>query len=90
MGFSFHIVGIWSQNPTLTVLGDNVLFDPIDRHFWVPILSYHPLLQVGTTAEFSALGSSHNRTCLPNMEALALQYATWLKDFVNWSMHANC
>ena len=45
---------------------NNLLFDLIDGFeffliFWVPRLSYLPLLQEGTTAEFPALGSSHNR-----------------------------
>ena len=45
---------------------NNHLFDHIDGFkfsliFWVPNLSYLPLLQEGTTAEFPALGSSHNR-----------------------------
>ena len=45
---------------------NNLLFDHIDEFeffliFWVPNLSYLPLLQEGTTAEFPALGSSHNR-----------------------------
>ena len=43
----------------------NLLFDHIDKFqflviFWVPNLSYLPVLQEGTTAEFAALGSSHN------------------------------
>ena len=47
---------------------NNLLFDHIDGFeyfliFWVPNLSYLSLLQEGTTAEFLALGSSHNRTC---------------------------
>ena len=47
---------------------NNLLFDYIDRFeffliFWVKILRYLPLLQEGTTAEFPALGSSHNRPC---------------------------
>ena len=47
---------------------NNLLFDHIDgfeifSFFWVQILSYLPLLQEGTTAEFPALGSSHNRPC---------------------------
>ena len=42
----------------------NPLFDHIDGFeifliFWVPHLSYLPLFQEGTTAEFLALGSSH-------------------------------
>ena len=46
----------------------NLLFDRIDGFeffviFWVQILSYLPLLQEGTTAGFSALGSSDNRPC---------------------------
>ena len=45
---------------------NNLLFDHIDGFeffliFWVPNLSYLPLLQEGTTAEFPALGSSHSR-----------------------------
>ena len=45
---------------------NNNLFDHIDGFelfliFWVQISSYLPLLQEGTTAEFPALGSSHNR-----------------------------
>ena len=44
----------------------NLLFDHIDGFefffiFLVQILSYLPLLQEGTAAEFPALGSSHNR-----------------------------
>ena len=47
---------------------NKLLFDHIDGYdfflvFWVQILSYLPLLQEGTTAEFPALGSSHNRPC---------------------------
>ena len=46
-----------------------LLFDHIDRFecfliFWVQILIYFPLLQEETTAEFPALGSSHNRPCV--------------------------
>ena len=45
---------------------NNLLFDHIDGFeffsiFLVLNLSYLPLLQEGTTAEFPALGSSHNR-----------------------------
>ena len=45
---------------------NNLLFDHIDGFefftgFWVPNLSYLPLLHEGTTAQFPALGSSHNR-----------------------------
>ena len=51
---------------------NNFLFDHIDGFkfflvFWVQILSYVPLLKEGTTAEFPALGSSHNRPCLCQM-----------------------
>ena len=46
---------------------NNLLLDHINEFeffliFWVHILSYVPLLQEGTTAEFPALGSSHNRS----------------------------
>ena len=45
---------------------NNLLFDHIDGFeffliFWVQILSYLLLLQEGTTVEFPALSSSHNR-----------------------------
>ena len=45
------------------------MFDHIDEfefflNFWVQILSYLPLHQEGTAAEFPALGSSHNRPWL--------------------------
>ena len=44
---------------------NNLLFDHINGFefvliFWVPNLSYLPLPQEGTTAEFPALGSSQN------------------------------
>ena len=47
---------------------NNLLFDHIDGLeyfliFWVRILSYGPLLKEGTTADFPALGSSHNHPC---------------------------
>ena len=53
---------------------NNLLFGHIDGFeffliFWVLILSYLPLLQEGTTAEFPALGSSHNRPCLEGLPA---------------------
>ena len=45
---------------------NNFLFEHINGFefsliVWVQILSYVPLLKEGTTAEFPALGSSHNR-----------------------------
>ena len=45
---------------------NNLLLNHIDGFelfsiFLVQILSYFPLLQEGTTAEFPALGISHNR-----------------------------
>ena len=51
------------ENPS-----NNLLFDHIDGFeyfliFWIPNLSYLSLLQEGITAEFPALGSSHNRPC---------------------------
>ena len=44
---------------------NNLLFDHFDGFeffliFWVQMLSYLPLFQEGTTAEFPALDSSHN------------------------------
>ena len=47
---------------------NKLLFDNIDGFeffliFWFPMLSYLPLLQEGTAAEFQALGSSHKRPC---------------------------
>ena len=47
---------------------NNLLFDHINGFeffliFWGEILSYLPLLQEGTAAEFPALRSSHNRPC---------------------------
>ena len=57
---------------------NNLLFDHINGFeffliFWVPTLSNLPLLQEGTTAEFPALGSSHNRPCLePHMEMVVI------------------
>ena len=57
---------------------NNLLFDHIDGFeffliFLVQILSYLPLLQEGTTAEFPALGSSHNRPWLRGIDTLTLQ-----------------
>ena len=54
------------QNPF-----NDLLFDHIDEiefflNFWAQILSYLPLLQEGTNAEFPALGSSHNHPCIDN------------------------
>ena len=60
---------------------NNLLFYHIDGFefsliFWVPNLSYPPLLIEGTTAEFPALGSSHNRP--------------WCDDIRKWGKIHHC
>ena len=59
------------ENPFNNLLFDHIAGSEFFLIFWVQILSYLPLLQEGTTAEFLALYSSHNR---PRSEPFFLEY----------------
>ena len=72
---------------------NNLLFDHIDgfeffKIFWVPTLSYLPLLQEGTIAEFPALGSSHNRPCCPLRRCNCPQCIS--SQGVTWNIEDSC
>ena len=73
-----------SKTPKITFCLTILMDLNFSQFFWVQILSYLPLLQEGTTAGFSALGSSDNRPwieCTEPDNIIATE--TWLKPEIH-------